>query len=112
MVGKWHLGQLPEFLPMRQGFDSWFGLPFSHDMRMTVPRDNGFRTSAYYSPKPEYWDVALMRNDRTIERPEDHRTLTKRYTDEAVRFITENRTRAILSLHRALAAAHPARAVG
>ena len=36
MVGKWHLGQLPQFLPMRQGFDSWFGLPFSHDMRMTV----------------------------------------------------------------------------
>ena len=41
MIGKWHLGQLPQFLPMRQGFDSWFGLPFSHDMRMTVPRDNG-----------------------------------------------------------------------
>ena len=42
MIGKWHLGQLPQFLPMRQGFDSWFGLPFSHDMRMTVPRDNGY----------------------------------------------------------------------
>ena len=45
MVGKWHLGQLPQFLPMRQGFDSWFGLPFSHDMRMTVPRDNGYKTA-------------------------------------------------------------------
>jgi arylsulfatase A-like enzyme len=92
MVGKWHLGQLPRFLPMRQGFDSWFGLPYSHDMRMTVPRDNGFRTPAYYAPKPEYWDVALMRNEQVIERPVDHRTLTKRYTDEAVRFITENKT--------------------
>ena len=40
MVGKWHLGQLPQFLPMHQGFDSWFGLPYSHDMRMTVPRDS------------------------------------------------------------------------
>ena len=39
MVGKWHLGHLPEFLPTRQGFDSWFGLPYSHDMQMTVPRD-------------------------------------------------------------------------
>ena len=39
IIGKWHLGQLPEFLPARQGFDSWFGLPFSHDMKMTVPRD-------------------------------------------------------------------------
>jgi arylsulfatase len=31
IVGKWHLGQLPKFLPMHQGFDSWFGLAFSHD---------------------------------------------------------------------------------
>ena len=91
MIGKWHLGQLPQFLPMRQGFDSWFGLPYSHDMRMTVPRDNGVRTAAYYDPKPEYWDVALMRNDQVIERPADHRTLTKRYTEEAVRFINEQR---------------------
>src|SRR3954467_3814383 len=59
MVGKWHLGQLPQFLPMRQGFDSWFGLPFSHDMRMTVPADRGLKTAAYYDPKPEYWDVPL-----------------------------------------------------
>src|SRR4029453_15389696 len=35
IVGKWHLGQLPQFLPMRQGFDSWFGLPYPHDMGMT-----------------------------------------------------------------------------
>ncbi len=91
MVGKWHLGQLPQFLPMRQGFDSWFGLPYSHDMRMTVPRDNAFRTSAYYTPKPEYWDVPLMQDERVIERPVDHRTLTKRYTEQAVRFISENK---------------------
>ena len=83
MIGKWHLGQLPQFLPMRQGFDSWFGLPFSHDMRMTVPADKGLKTAAYYDPKPEYWDVPLMRNDQVIERPVDHRTLTKRYTEEA-----------------------------
>ena len=44
MIGKWHLGQLPQFLPMRQGFDSWFGLPFSHDMRMTVPVDKGLNS--------------------------------------------------------------------
>jgi arylsulfatase A-like enzyme len=92
MVGKWHLGQLPQFLPVHQGFDSWFGVPYSHDMRMTVPRNNGFQTAAYYSPKPEYWDVPLMRNDRIIERPVDHRTLTKRYTEEAVRFINENKS--------------------
>jgi uncharacterized sulfatase len=93
MVGKWHLGQLPQFLPMHQGFDSWFGLPYSHDMRMTVPRTtNPYQTPAYYSPKPEYWDVPLMQNDHVVERPADHRTLTKRYTEQAVQFIAANKT--------------------
>lgn len=91
MVGKWHLGQLPQFLPMHQGFDWWFGLPYSHDMQMTVPRDNGWQTAAYYSPKPEYWDVPLMQDGRVIEQPVDHRTLTKRYTEQAVRFIAEKK---------------------
>ena len=91
ILGKWHLGQLPEFFPNRQGFDYWFGLPFSHDMRMTAPRNDGYNTAAYYDPKPEYWDVPLMRNGQVIERPVDHTTLTKRYTEEAVRFIDANR---------------------
>jgi arylsulfatase A len=93
IVGKWHLGHLPQFLPMRQGFDAWFGLPFSHDMKMTVARDNDYATAAYYDPKPEYWNVPLVRNGEVIEQPVDHRTLTKRYTDEAVRFIEANKTR-------------------
>ncbi len=96
IIGKWHLGQLPEFLPMRQGFDDWFGLPYSHDMRMTVPRENGNKSAAYYDPKPEYWDVPLMRNGAVIEQPVDHRTLTERYTDEAVRFIGAHRTQPFL----------------
>ena len=91
IIGKWHLGHLPQFLPMRQGFDEWYGLPYSHDMRMTVPRDKGLQTDAYYHPKPEYWNVPLMRNDQVIEQPADHRTLTKRYTEEAVRFITSHK---------------------
>jgi arylsulfatase A-like enzyme len=91
IVGKWHLGSLKQFLPMNQGFDYWFGLPYSHDMRMTAPRDNGYKSTAYYAPKPEYWDVALMRNGEVIERPVDHRTLTRRYTEEAVRFIEQHR---------------------
>ena len=92
MIGKWHLGQLPQFLPMQQGFDYWFGLPYSHDMRMTAPREKGYQSPAYYEPKPEYWDVPLMRNSEVLERPVDHRTLTKRYTEEAVRFIEGHRT--------------------
>ena len=92
IVGKWHLGQLPPFLPMRHGFDYWFGLPYSHDMRMTAPRENGYQSRAYYDPKPEFWDVPLMINGDVVERPVDHRTLTKRYTEEAVRFMGEHRT--------------------
>jgi arylsulfatase A len=91
IVGKWHLGSLKPFLPMNQGFDYWFGLPYSHDMRMTATREDGLHSAAYYAPKPEYWDVALMRNGDVIERPVDHRTLTKRYTEEAVRFIEQHR---------------------
>ena len=91
LVGKWHLGHRPEFLPMRQGFDTWFGLPYSHDMQMTAPRDRSWDSAAYYAPKPEYWNVALMRNDAEIERPVDHRTLTRRYTEEAIRFIENHR---------------------
>ena len=41
IIGKWHLGQLPEFLPTRQGFDYWFGLQFSHDMRRSEERRVG-----------------------------------------------------------------------
>jgi len=33
---------------MNQSFDYWFGLPYSHDMSMTVPRDNGYKTTVYY----------------------------------------------------------------
>jgi len=96
MIGKWHLGDLPQFLPMAQGFDYWFGLPYSHDMRMTAPRAEGLKSPAYYDPKPEYWDVPLMRNGQVIERPVDHRTLTRRYTEESVRFIREHRSRPFL----------------
>lgn len=37
MFGKWHLGDQPEFLPTRQGFDEFFGLPYSHDIHPFHP---------------------------------------------------------------------------
>src|SRR5215831_1277188 len=40
---NWYLGHLPRFLSIDQGLDYWFGLPFSHDRNMTVPRDKGFK---------------------------------------------------------------------
>ena len=57
---------------------------------MTAPRENALMSAAYYDPRPEYWDVPLMRNEQVIERPVDHRTLTKRYTEEARRFTLVN----------------------
>jgi arylsulfatase A-like enzyme len=93
MIGKWHLGHRPQYLPTRHGFDSWFGIPFSHDMHLTVPRDQGFKTRAYYDPKPTYFDVPLMRDDTVVERPVDHATMTRRFTDEAIRYIEDNRAK-------------------
>jgi len=93
-VGKWHLGWQPEFLPMKQGFDSYYGIPYSNDMDAT------FKSSArdeYISlnknPKREYWNVPLMRNEQIIERPADQTTVTRRYTDEAVKFISANKSK-------------------
>ena len=68
-VGKWHLGHLPDFLPMKRGFDSYFGIPYSNDM----------------SPR---W---LMRNEQVIEEQATLETLTPRYTEEAVKFIAESK---------------------
>lgn len=87
-VGKWHLGHLPRFLPTRHGFDSYFGIPYSNDMDRvsTLPgRD------AIMNAKAEYFNVPLMRNERIIERPADQNTITRRYTEEAVKFIQENK---------------------
>ena len=111
MIGKWHLGHLPAFLPMRQGFDFWFGLPFSHDMLMTVPRDNGYKTRAYYEPKPEYWNVPLMQNgdgDRAAGRsPHAHEAL---HRPGGVVHRGQPRP-PVLPLPRPQPAAHPARAL-
>ena len=89
-VGKWHLGHLPEYLPMRHGFDSFFGLPYVNDMdRRTDIAPKG--REAILKPKIEYFNVPLMRGDTIVERPADQRTLTKRYTEEAVKFIRSNK---------------------
>lgn len=90
VFGKWHLGHLPEFLPQNHGFDTWLGLPYSNDMDMTIEY-LGYQNPAFYEPKNEYWNVPLMRNEEVIEQPADQTTLTQRYTEEAVRFIEENK---------------------
>ncbi len=90
IVGKWHLGHQPRYRPMRHGFDSWFGIPYSNDMDRQLPPGLE-RPEATFNPSSDYWQVPLMRDDRELERPADQTTITKRYTEEAVRFIREHR---------------------
>jgi len=74
-IGKWHLGHLPQYLPTNNGFDYYFGIPYSNDMHVIRRGD---------PPLP------LMRNLETIEAPAFQPTLTKRYTAEAVNFIEKH----------------------
>jgi arylsulfatase A-like enzyme len=88
-VGKWHLGHLPEFLPTAHGFDSYLGLRWSNDMEPApgIPKN----ASASLNPDLKWWNASLVRNDKIIEQPTDLSTLTRRYTEEALRFIQENK---------------------
>jgi arylsulfatase A-like enzyme len=89
-IGKWHLGHLPEFLPTSNGFDYYFGIPYSNDMDGVKDKNKNLDRSwrqKDFSP----WNVPLMRNEEVVERPADQTTLIARYTKEAVRLISENR---------------------
>lgn len=91
IVGKWHLGHRPEYAPGRHGFDAFFGLPYSNDMGL-APGVKGGR-EMMRDPLVDYWTVPLLRDGIVVEQPVEQTTLTKRYTEEAVRFITANRAR-------------------
>ena len=76
-VGKWHLGDQPKFLPTKQGFDYYYGIPYSNDM--------GSKQRSKNPPLP------LLQNEKVIEAPTDQNTLTKRYTEQVINFITANK---------------------
>ena len=100
-IGKWHIGHKPKFLPTRQGFDSYYGIPYSNDMTIDpeanlaadIKLREGFTLERIRSEKPKKDFVPLMRNEEVIEYPCDQTTLTQRYTEEAVKFIEENKNK-------------------
>jgi arylsulfatase A-like enzyme len=81
MFGKWHLGDQPEFLPTKQGFDEFFGLPYSHDIHPYHPQQKRHK----FPPLP------LLDGDTVIEMEPDADLLTKRFTERAVKFIEKNK---------------------
>jgi arylsulfatase A len=112
-VGKWHLGDEEEFLPTNQGFDSYYGIPYSNDMwaakNMKYAENCIYRegvtqeklTEAFAEgAKTEGWKkgqaigmkdmVPLMRDEECIEFPVDQSTITKRFTNEGIKFISES----------------------
>ena len=98
-IGKWHLGHLPPCLPTYQGFDSYYGVPYSNDMWIDpantladdiVLREGLTLEEVKAGHKKRNW-VPLMRDEAVIEYPADQTTLTKRYTEEAVRYIKANK---------------------
>lgn len=81
MIGKWHCGDQPEFLPTNHGFDHYFGLPYSNDMGRQVPGALPF--------DPGYPPLPLLLDDDVIEQQPDQASLTGRYVAEAVRFMRD-----------------------
>ncbi len=83
IIGKWHCGDQPEFLPTRHGFDGYYGLPFSNDMGRQKGRE-------HYPPLP------LLRDEEVVQEQPDQASLTERYVEEGVGFIRANRDQPFL----------------
>ena len=116
LFGKWHLGDSKAYYPTRHGFDEWLGIPYSNDMGWEVEgitSSNIFdppheATAKYqivagqiwkdiFDPNITDWQVPLIHSlknksgafvDQILEKPANQPLITKRYTDESVRFIT------------------------
>jgi arylsulfatase A-like enzyme len=91
-IGKWHLGHKEKYLPTNNGFDYYFGIPYSNDMNVIGGEEDFVSLSENpENIEPKAYDVPLMRNTEIIERPVNQLTITKRYTEEAISFIRKNK---------------------
>lgn len=76
IFGKWHLGHHDPFLPTRQGFDEFFGLPYSNDMWPHHPENPNY-----------YPSLPLYENETVLDTLSEQHALTTWYTERAVDFI-------------------------
>lgn len=70
LIGKWHLGHQPGRLPTDRGFDEYYGIPYSNDMR----------------------PVQVLAGTQVAEYPVVQATLTTRYAQKAADFMRRHRT--------------------
>lgn len=85
MIGKWHCGDQPAFLPTRHGFDHYLGLPYSNDMGRQVPMHEPAPGEVVIHQPP----LPLLHDDEVIQEQPDQAGLTERYVHEAVRFLRD-----------------------
>ena len=93
IIGKWHLGHLPQFLPTTQGFDYYYGIPYSNDMNAVGNWSEYLENTddPNYQANIKMYDIPLMENLDIIERPANQNTITYRYTEKAVNYIKTNK---------------------
>ena len=92
-IGKWHLGDNRQFLPLQQGFDEFLGLPYSNDM-WPVFFDGSRNISKEYARKLAYPELPLIKNNdkiRELKTLDDQAELTTLYTETAIDFIQRNK---------------------
>ncbi len=82
IYGKWHLGSEPELLPTRQGFDEYFGIPYSNDMWPFHP----WQGSVFNFPV-----LPLVENETVIDTLDDQSQITTQYTEKAINFIQKHK---------------------
>ncbi|MBM3826983.1 MAG: sulfatase [Verrucomicrobia bacterium] len=96
IIGKWHLGvwanDRPEHHPLNHGFDFHFGLMHSNDMNPS-PKPKPKKANAQVEQDPEWWDAALYRGRELLVPRTDQTQLTRRYAEEAAKFIGESKDR-------------------
>jgi arylsulfatase A-like enzyme len=93
LIGKWHLGHLPQFQPTRCGFDLYLGIPY--------PNDHGPERLTFTEPKVTrgFPSIPLIRNEKIVEQPAQLASLPERFTAETVKFIADNKDKPFFIHH-------------